>query len=211
VSQTADQTLTLTRLAAARGARGYSLVELIVVMTIVGVVIGIAVPSYKYVTNSNRVAAEINLLLGDMQYARSEAVKQGAPVSVCPGTATMPSGGTSTGSCLTSGASWKGGWFVFSDVNGNGAFDSPGDQVLKIQPAFTSTDTFVSSDSSVKVVTFNREGFTTSIPASDAVNGVPGVQFQLDVSNANQQWRRCLLISFAGVMQTFHGGNSPCP
>ena len=79
-------------------SRGYSLVELVAVMTIVAIVVGIAVPSYKYVTNSNRVSAEVNLLLGDMQYARSEAVKEGTIVSVCPGTAT-PSGSTFTGTC----------------------------------------------------------------------------------------------------------------
>jgi two-component system sensor histidine kinase TctE len=213
VSQFADQAMTAANQLRAHRSRGYSLIELIVVMTIVGIVVGICVPSYKYVTNSNRVASEVNSLLGDMQYARSEAVKEGAPVSVCPGTGTMPVSGTTpkgSGTCSTSAANWQGGWFVFSDVNGDGAFDSTNDQILKVQPTFTSTDTFVSSDSAaVKAVTFNREGFTTSIPNSDSNNG--GLYFQLDVVPTNTQWRRCLTISFAGVMKTLHSGTSPCP
>jgi two-component system, OmpR family, sensor histidine kinase TctE len=203
VSQSADHTLTAISFAA-RSSRGYSLVELIVTMTIVAIVIGIAVPSYKYVTNSNRVSAEVNLLLGDLQYARSEAVKEGSTVTVCPSN----NANTSTPSCLTTGANWNTGWLVFSDINASGALDT-GAQLLRAQPGFSpSTDTFVSSDPGVKFVSFNREGFTT-IPTTDmTTNG--GLLIKLNVATPNVQWERCLLLSYVGVMQTLRGGTSPC-
>ena len=56
------------------------------VMAIVAILAAIGVPSFKYVTASNRIASEINGLLGDMQFARSEAVKQGQSVTVCVST-----------------------------------------------------------------------------------------------------------------------------
>jgi two-component system sensor histidine kinase TctE len=205
VSQLADQNMIPPLSFAAPSSRGYSLVELIVVMTIVGIVIAIAVPSYKYVTNSNRVSAEVNLFLGDLQYARSEAVKEGSTVSVCQSSNAQ----TATPTCLPNGANWNTGWLVFSDVNANGALNT-GDQLLRAQPGFSpSTDTFVSSDSGVNFISFNREGFTT-IPATDSGGTNGGLLFKLNVATPNVQWERCLLLSYVGVMQTLHGGTSPC-
>jgi type IV fimbrial biogenesis protein FimT len=208
-SQSADHAVTAMSFAP-RGARGFSLVETLVVMTIVVIVVGIAVPSYKYVTNSNRVSAEVNQLLADMQYARSEAVKEGATVTVCPWDSTTNTSPT----CLTSGATtWNKGWFVFSDLNGDGNFNT-GDKVLRSQPSFSSSDTFVSSDTAVTFVSFNREGFT-SIPATDNTTS-GGLVFKLNVVSLNAQWERCLVISYAGIMQTLRngqslpGGKSPC-
>ena len=63
--------------------RGVTLFEILVVMGIVAMLMAIGIPSYKYVTNANRISAEINGLLGDLQYARSEAIKEGQTVSVC--------------------------------------------------------------------------------------------------------------------------------
>ncbi len=63
---------------------GLTLVELMVVITIVAVLLALGVPSYRYVTSSNRVSSEVNALLGDLMFARSEAIKEGATVTVCP-------------------------------------------------------------------------------------------------------------------------------
>ena len=192
---------------AKRASRGFSLIELLTVVTVVGITVGLGVPSYKYVTNSNRVSSEVNQLLGDMQYARSEAVKQGTVVSVCPtSTPVTITSTTITGSCAGTGANWQSGWIVFADVNGNGAVDA-GDQILKVQPAFTSTDTFASSDAADSVISFNREGFTANISNADITsNG--GLLLKLNVAPVNQQWERCLLISFVGVMKTMKGGTT---
>ena len=60
---------------ASRRVSGVTLIELMTVVTVIALLIGIAVPSFQYVTNANRLAAEVNGLLGDMQFARGEAIK----------------------------------------------------------------------------------------------------------------------------------------
>ncbi len=66
---------------------GFTIIEFVVVMLIVGIIAAIGVPSFKYVTTSNRIASEINALLADMRYARTEAppTMQTAPPRLLPG------------------------------------------------------------------------------------------------------------------------------
>src|SRR5712664_2668940 len=122
---------------ARRHASGVTLVEILVVMGIVATLMAIGIPSYKYVTNANRISAEINGLLGDLQFARSEAIKEGRTVSVCV------SSDQSTCLTTTPDTNWQKGWIVFSDVNGDGNIDTAnGDLLLRAQTTFKGTDTF---------------------------------------------------------------------
>ena len=63
--------------------KGFTLTELIVVSAIVAILLGIAIPSYRYISTSYRMSAEVNGLLGDLQFARSEALKEGNGVTAC--------------------------------------------------------------------------------------------------------------------------------
>src|SRR5438270_3272767 len=91
---------------------GVTLIELLVVITIAAILMSIGVPSYKYVTTSNRVANEINALLADLQFARYEAVKEGLTVQVCPAAATAAT--------CTASATWSNGWIVLSNAAATG-------------------------------------------------------------------------------------------
>jgi len=162
---------------------GVSLLELLVVITIASVLFGVGVPSYRSVTNSNRIAAEVNGLLGDLQFARAEAIKEGQTVSVCA---------SADGTTCTNAPAWQGGWIVFSNANGDTTVD-PGDTVLRAQRPFDGTDTFQASNN-VGVVTFNREGFTTGI--------ANGALITLHDQTNNSNWTRCLSITRIGLMAT---------
>lgn len=63
---------------------GFSLVELMVALAILAIVVAIALPDYQSSMASNREASASNILLGTMQFARSEAVTRRTPVTVCP-------------------------------------------------------------------------------------------------------------------------------
>ena len=117
-----------------RLAGGFTLVELMVVLAILAILLAIAVPSYRGITTSNRIAAEINGLVTHLQYARSVAVKQGERVAITS----------------NSGTNWANGWTV--TVVSSGA-------LLKQQQAFTGSDTLTSA---LGAITYDRNGFTSN-------------------------------------------------
>jgi type IV fimbrial biogenesis protein FimT len=85
--------------------RGFTLIELMVVLGIVAVIVSFAAPSYETMTRSMRMRNAANDLLSAMAYARSEAIRRNAPVTVCSST-----NGTS---CRTSlGENFSNGWIV---------------------------------------------------------------------------------------------------
>jgi type IV fimbrial biogenesis protein FimT len=164
---------------------GFSLTELMVVVAIVAILLVIGVPSYRYVTNSYRMSSEVNGLLGDLMYARTEAIKEGVQVTACP----SPDGIN----CSAAGA-WQIGWLVYSNVNN--VNNPPAGSVLKIQMPFTGTtpDSFKATGG-VSAITFNREGFATGTA------GLPTTIELHDPTN-NAAWTRCLYVSLQGQLTT---------
>lgn len=94
---------------------GFSLVELMITVTIMGILLAMAVPSFDRLIKDNRRSSIVNELIGNAMLARAEAAKRGQPVALC--------GNTSSGAC-TGGATWDYGWTLFVDVNGNGVIDT---------------------------------------------------------------------------------------
>jgi len=164
--------------------KGFTLTEMLTVTAIVAILLGIGVPSYKYITNSYRMSGEVNSLLGDMQFARAEALREGQFVTVCV---------SNNGTTCAGGVNWASGWIVFSDPNGNATVDA-GETVLKVQQAFlgNTPDTF-NANNGLSAVTYNREGFATTQA------GFPDATITLHDPSANVVWTRCLWINPMGV------------
>jgi prepilin-type N-terminal cleavage/methylation domain-containing protein len=113
-----------------RGIRGFTLVELMVVLAVAGVLLALSVPFGAYINNTaatsymHEFAATLNL-------ARSTAITAGSQVVICRLTDLTDGTGAPTGDkdCLTTNNScgsdsasdvpWQGGWAVFLDRNGD--------------------------------------------------------------------------------------------
>ena len=66
----------------ARSAKGFTLVELIIVMTLLAVVAALAVPSLSRSMRQRNLDEEATRLLALTEYSRDEAVSQGVPMIV---------------------------------------------------------------------------------------------------------------------------------
>jgi type IV fimbrial biogenesis protein FimT len=103
-----------------RASKGFTLIELMVSLTVLGILAAIALPSFNEAFLTNRLASFSNSFIAGTQVARSEAIKRNAPIKMC-----RSSNGTT---CATTGG-WQQGWIIFAD-NGaasnadNGSVDS---------------------------------------------------------------------------------------
>jgi len=89
---------------------GFTLIELMVTIAILGIVLSVGVPSYRGIVMDNRMASQANLFATSIKLARSNAVKFQRNATVCSSTnfdATVPT-------CAASN-DWSTGWIVWVD------------------------------------------------------------------------------------------------
>lgn len=83
--------------------KGFTLIEMMVTVAIMAIVATIAAPSFVDMIRNNRVTTAANDVLSAMQLARSEAIRQRRPITVCAGA-----------DACTDSTDWAGGWIVTS-------------------------------------------------------------------------------------------------
>lgn len=113
------------------GSRGFTIVELMTVIAILAVVTTLALPSFARVIQGASVSSTVNAFLGDLRFARAEAVRRGGNVVLCRSDdPEAPSPACASGPGPAS-AGWATGWVVFHDLDRNGVRDAS-DPVLKV-------------------------------------------------------------------------------
>jgi len=94
---------------------GFTLIEVMVTVSIAAILISIAVPSFKTLFKNNRVTAGTNEFVAALILARSEALKRNNNVSICASDNQQTCSGNTD---------FAKGWIVFMDCDQDGNIDN---------------------------------------------------------------------------------------
>ena len=178
---------------------GLTLLELLLVLTMMAVLTSLAAPSFRSLWVQRSVSLAAEALLGDLRYARSEALKRARPVLVC-----QSSNGTS---CTRDSAAWASGWLVFVDSNGNAQVDAasddgPTEDLLRVQSALPALASIASNNVSTgHSITFQATGSAKS--AAQTIVFTPA-------GSGTTDHIRALCISLQGRARIGSAGAAKC-
>ena len=111
-------------------AAGFSLMESMIVLAIVAILAGLALPSFQQLLQQQRTSAAMHLLSTELALARNTAISRRTPVTLCPS--------RGDGLCRTD-PDWSDGWLVYRDPSRKNQPQTPEDILQDIrQPVHAS-------------------------------------------------------------------------
>ncbi|MCR6495833.1 GspH/FimT family pseudopilin [Thermomonas sp. S9] len=164
-------------------ARGFTLVELMVTVSVIAILAVVAVPGMTALINSSRLNGQSEEMLSSLQLARAEAVRRNARVTVCPST---------DGSTCTSSTSWTQ-WIVRGRDN------------------VTATDDVIRSNRASGGVQISGPAAGIVFKPSGLIDAQQVVTVCMPTSNPSQN-QRVLTVMISGVVSSSKvNGGGACP
>ncbi len=136
----------------ATGRRGFTLIEVMVVVAIIAILLSVAAPSLVAFQRNSELRSTASSFLAAVQAARVEAMKRGVDTYMIP----------------ASDGSWANGWIVFADTDLSQTLNTATDTVIMQTGAIASRTAVVTglsnasafSDGSSSYIRFNGGGFS---------------------------------------------------
>lgn len=133
---------------------GFTLIEIMVTIAIVGIFASIALPSFSKLIESNRINTATNELVSNLLLARSEALKRRNTVTICP---------SSNQTSCNDNTNFSTGWIVFLDCDND---IIPGETITDCGPNGTEDiikvgdgfDSIYMTNQTVKKISFGFSG-----------------------------------------------------
>lgn len=136
-----------------RYTEGYTLLELLVTVAVVGILAALAVPSFTDTIDRNSRDSAMMDLARTLGYTRAEAVTQGRTVSICLSANQVSCAGSE-------GGDWKQGWIVFTDAGTAGTVDGE-DEVLQVNSPISASAVITLNNADDSDITDDFLSFTT--------------------------------------------------
>ena len=181
-----------------RNQDGLTIIELMVTLVVMVVTLSIGVPASMAMINNSRSTTLINQLVGDLNLARSEAVKRQSFVTLCirDGLACVDPGDGAN--------NWENGWIVWADADNDAALDA-GEEIL-VREGFPTGWNFSGSGFATQgLLSFNGSGRQGQIvEAAGEVTFNPestGTFILCDESDGDARFKRALIVVPMGYIR----------
>lgn len=162
--------------------RGFTLMELLIVLAVTAILVAIAVPGYGFLVTSGRLTGATNDLLLALHLARSEAIKRGTRVTICKsGNPNAPA------PACDPAAEWEQGWLVFVDGGVRGVIDG-NDTVLQTYGDISAWASIATGGNYRRYVSYTPMG------TSQGSSGLHNDTFEICVSGG----RRDIIVNTVG-------------
>lgn len=181
-------------------SNGFSLIEVMVVVSIAGVLIALALPSFTTMLVKRSVQSAALALVDDLRYTRTEALRRSKRVSICSLAA------NSTTACSGDPAAWANGWMIFTDQEGvtAGVYEPASETIIRVQqpPAnIASIQRITSPASTLNVFNYQANGWARA--ASETLKVTP-------TSNVSSVTERIVCVSNQGRPRLLAEGATTC-
>lgn len=175
----------------ARRPSGFTLLELLITLSVVTILTVIAYPNMRSFFQRNSVIAQSNSLQANLQYARGQAAATRGYVSICPLSPASSSSSSLNTTCNTDTKNYAFGWLVYTSNTPNSVYSATTSTLQSVSPGPSGMSVMADT---AGVLTYNSMGelvindnpasvnFITCAddPAGDAIGvsttAVPGIQ-----------------------------------
>jgi type IV fimbrial biogenesis protein FimT len=162
--------------APAAAPAGFTLVELLVTLAILGLLLVMAVPLASSLGNSMKLTSLSNAFISQLHLARSEAIKRNGRVAICK---------SGDGQRCAPGGGWEQGWIMFSDTNNNGVREETEHLVQRFS-AFPPGFRLAGNLNVVRYVSFGSNGGTRTTGGAFQAGTLTVCKESLEKSEARQ-------------------------
>lgn len=199
--------LDLPRIAPRKSGAGFTIIELMVTLVVLGFILALGLPNLREFMIRNQAVAVTSEFSSDIARARLEAISRNNCVTICMSgnTANALTGGTPT--CAAAGSDWQAGWIIFSNPSCSSTQNNPttnGSSLISVRQTGSDAFQLKANPVAVRRFMFESRGLTNS--------GQSNFTLSYEPESVSSPHYRSICISSAGrVTIKAYAGVSACP
>ena len=176
--------------------RGFTIIEIMVVVTIIALLLTVGVPPMAEFVADQRVRTVTSDIVSELTLARAKSIEMSRRVYI-----------------QKLGVTWNNGWRLYVDMNDNSSYDAGLDQEIKRFDGFTSGTIYICTLPSAEFanqIVMRPDGRIVRTGAVTSTDGIYVVDTMGDGSPANDKIRG-VLFGFTGRSTTVKLNGQPVP